>query len=149
MSSDASQSVPFNHSSLTAPTPVNTPLNTAPIGQGLSRPTVADIPEDARSEDEEDDDDESGGPDPLDGPSKHAINAIMQHKLQSLIGQSSGYIESLPVPIKRRVEGLKGISVDYDKLLKVHKAEMYALEKKASKKMMFQFTNRPTHFYLP
>lgn len=110
---------------------------------------MADIPEDPRSDDDEDDDDASGGPDALDGPSKHAINAIMQQKLQSLIGQSSGYIESLPVPIKRRVEGLKGIAVEYDKLLKLHKAEMYALEKKVSERMMFQLTDRPTHFPLP
>ncbi|KAF8304907.1 NAP-domain-containing protein [Clavulina sp. PMI_390] len=126
--SDSSQSVPFSGHSLTAPTPVNTPLNPAPIAQGLSRPTVADIPEN------DDDDDDADGPADalagLDEPSKDAINAIMQHKLASLIGKSSGYIENLPVPIKRRVEGLKGLGAEYDKLLKKQKAEMFALQKK-------------------
>lgn len=130
MSSDSSPSVPYTNQSSIAPTPVNTPLNPAPIAQGLSRPTVADIPEDARSEDEDDDEDTHAALGSLDGPSKQAISAIMQHKLQSLIGRSSGYIENLPVPVKRRVEGIKGIAVEYEKLLKVHKSEMYALEKK-------------------
>lgn len=35
----------------------------------------------------------------------------MQDKLNSLVGRSSGYIESLPDHIKRRVEGLKGLQV--------------------------------------
>lgn len=130
MSSDSPQSVPYTAQKSVAPTPVNTPLNPAPIAQGLSRPTVADIPEDARSDDEDDGENAAAALGALDGPSKQAISAIMQHKLQNLIGRSSGYIENLPVPIKRRVAGLKGISVGYDKLLKKHKAEMYELEKK-------------------
>lgn len=128
MSSEDSTGISYsNQASRVAPTPVNTPLNTAPIAQGLSRPTVADIPEG------EGDDEDVDAPellDSLDGPSKQAINALMQHKLASLIGRSSGYVEGLPVPVKRRVEGLKGISVEYDKLLKKHKTEMYELEKK-------------------
>ena len=130
MSSDSSQYVPYTAQKSVAPTPVNTPLNPAPIAQGLSRPTVADIPEDARSDEDDEDENAAAALGALDGPSKQAISAIMQHKLQNLIGRSSGYVENLPVPIKRRVEGLKGISVEYDKLLKKHKAEMYDLEKK-------------------
>lgn len=130
MPSDSSQSVPYTAEKSVAPTPVNTPLNPAPIAQGLSRPTVADIPEDSRSDDDEDDENPAAALGALDGPSKQAISTIMQHKLQNLIGRSSGYVENLPIPIKRRVEGLKGISVEYDKLLKKHKAEMYELEKK-------------------
>lgn len=136
--------MPFNHSSLTAPTPVNTPLNTAPISQGLSRPTVADIPEDSGSEDEDDENaDAAGALAGLDGTSKLAINAIMQRKLESLIGRSSGYVDGLPTPTKRRALGLKGAALEYDKLLKQHKAEVYALQKKVchtrfdSMKLMF------------
>ncbi|KAF8329104.1 uncharacterized protein EI90DRAFT_3063194 [Cantharellus anzutake] len=117
-SDHGSASVPFQtQSSLGAPTPVNTPLNPAPIASRLSRPTIADIDEN----DAEDDD---------RNPSQAAINALMQHKLTSLIGRSSGYIESLPVPVKRRVEGLKGVATDYDAKLKEYKKEMYELEKK-------------------
>lgn len=130
MSSDSSTNVPYTTQHSIAPTPVNTPLNPAPIAQGLSRPTVADIPEDARSEDEDDDEDAAAALGGLDGPSKQAISAIMQHKLAGLIGRSSGYVENLPIPVKRRVEGLKGLSVEYDALLKKHKDEMYELEKK-------------------
>jgi nucleosome assembly protein 1-like 1 len=128
MSSDNSPAISYsNQASNVAPTPVNTPLNPGPIAQGLSRPTIADIPE---GEDDMNGDEATDLLSRLDGPSKQAISALMQHKLASLIGRSSGYIENLPVPIKRRVEGLKGISVEYDKLLKKHKAEMYELEKK-------------------
>jgi nucleosome assembly protein 1-like 1 len=88
---------------------------------------VADINENS----DEDDEDDTGN------PSQQAINALMQHKLAGLIGKSSGYIESLPVPIKRRVEGLKGIGTEYDKLVKEHKKEMYELEKKVRFKKKF------------
>lgn len=40
-----------------------------------------------------------------------ALAGLMQDKLNSLVGRSSGYIESLPDHIKRRVEGLKGLQV--------------------------------------
>lgn len=37
-----------------APTPVNTPLNAAPISGGMSRPTVPDISEEIDGEDADD-----------------------------------------------------------------------------------------------
>jgi len=117
-SDQGSGAVPYQtQGSLGAPTPVNTPLNPAPIASRLSRPTVSAI-------DENDAEDEDGN------PSQAAINAVIQHKLSSLIGKSSGYIESLPVPVKRRVEGLKGVATGYDVALKEYKKEMYELEKR-------------------
>jgi nucleosome assembly protein 1-like 1 len=38
-----------------------------------------------------------------------ALVAMMQNKLGSLVGRSSGYIESLPASVRRRVAGLKGV----------------------------------------
>lgn len=62
---------------------------------------------------------------------KHpALVAMMQKKLGSLVGRSSGYIESLPAPVKRRVTGLKGIQKDHTKLETEFQEEVLQLEKK-------------------
>lgn len=54
----------------------------------------------------------------------------MQDKLNSLVGRSSGYIESLPDHIKRRVEGLKGLQVDHVKIEAEFQKDILELEKK-------------------
>lgn len=54
----------------------------------------------------------------------------MQAKLGSLVGRSSGYIESLPEPVKKRVTGLKGIQKDHAKLEAEFQEEVLQLEKK-------------------
>jgi nucleosome assembly protein 1-like 1 len=105
-----------------APTPQNTPLNPAPITLGLSRPTVPDIPEGDQAGDSEEDEDNAGVP--------PALLNMVQGKLAALIGKSSGYVESLPVAVKKRVEGLKGIQVEYSKIEVEYKKEVAELEKK-------------------
>ena len=55
---------------------------------------------------------------------------MMQQKLGSLVGRSSGYIESLPVPVRKRVTGLKGIQKDHTKLETEFQEEVLLLEKK-------------------
>ena len=55
---------------------------------------------------------------------------MMQQKLGSLVGRSSGYIESLPAPVQRRVSGLKGIQKDHTKLETEFQEEVLQLEKK-------------------
>lgn len=117
---------PINQSNITAPTPQNTPLTTASVAPGLSRPTVPDISE-AVEEDGDSDDDETGGPD-----FQQAMLGMVQGRLASLLGKSSGYIESLPVEVKRTVEGLKGVQSEYEKLQKEFKLEMWELERKVS-----------------
>ncbi len=57
------------------------------------------------------------------------INMI-QGKLSGLVGQSSGYIESLPTPVKRRVAGLKGVQKEHSKLEAEFQEEVLQLEKK-------------------
>lgn len=59
-----------------------------------------------------------------------ALVSMMQAKLGSLVGRSSGYIESLPAPVRRRVTGLKGIQKDHAKLEAEFQEEVLQLEKK-------------------
>jgi nucleosome assembly protein 1-like 1 len=55
---------------------------------------------------------------------------MMQNKLSGLVGQSSGYVESLPTPIRRRVDGLKGVQKEHSKLEAQFQEEVLELEKK-------------------
>jgi nucleosome assembly protein 1-like 1 len=55
---------------------------------------------------------------------------MIQGKLGSLVGRSSGYIESLPAPVRRRVAGLKGVQKEHSKLEAEFQEEVLLLEKK-------------------
>lgn len=55
---------------------------------------------------------------------------MIQGRLGSLVGRSSGYIESLPTCVRRRVAGLKGIQKDHSKLEAEFQEEVLQLEKK-------------------
>ncbi|KAL1877103.1 hypothetical protein VTK73DRAFT_8840 [Phialemonium thermophilum] len=103
-----------------APTPQNTPASNAPISSHAQQPGVASIKEED-----------------LDRAAAASIFAqnpklvsLIQGRLGSLIGRSSGYIESLPVPVKRRVAGLKGIQKEHSKLEAEFQEEVLQLEKK-------------------
>lgn len=56
--------------------------------------------------------------------------SMIQGKLGSLVGRSSGYVESLPAPVRRRVAGLKGIQKQHSKLEAQLQEEVLQLEKK-------------------
>lgn len=56
--------------------------------------------------------------------------SMIQGKLGDLVGRSSGYIESLPEPVRRRINGLKGVQAEHAKLEVKFQAEILALEKK-------------------
>jgi nucleosome assembly protein 1-like 1 len=136
--------IPASESSIAAPTPQNTPLtSTAPITQ-LSRPTVPDIQESG----EEEDGDEPPSPTPAAarssnlgtagvsglGPQQQAIlTQLVQGRLSNLVGKSSGYIEGLPVEVRRNVEALKGVQTEFTKLQKEHKKEVLELERKVGR----------------
>lgn len=113
-------------SNVTAPTPVNTPLNAAPISSGLSRPTVPDINEDNEPQDEEDVENDLSA-------IQSTMLGMVHGKLAGLVGKSSGYIESLPVETKRNVEALKGVQVKQNELQNKYKRECLELEKKVGK----------------
>jgi nucleosome assembly protein 1-like 1 len=55
---------------------------------------------------------------------------MIQGKLGNLVGRSSGYIESLPASVRRRVAGLKGVQKDHSKLEAEFQEEVLQLEKK-------------------
>ncbi|PHH68986.1 hypothetical protein CDD80_7089 [Ophiocordyceps camponoti-rufipedis] len=55
---------------------------------------------------------------------------MIQGRLGSLIGRSSGYIESLPTPVRRRVAGLRAIQKEHSKLEAEFQEEVLQLEKK-------------------
>lgn len=56
--------------------------------------------------------------------------SMMQNKLSSLIGRSSGYVEALPAPVRQRVAGLKGVQKQHTKLEAELQEEVLQLEKK-------------------
>ncbi|ERT02340.1 nucleosome assembly protein 1-like 1 [Sporothrix schenckii 1099-18] len=103
-----------------APTPQNTPANNAPISSHAQQPGVPSISEE-----------------PVDLAAAASLFAqnprlvsMIQGKLGSLVGRSSGYIESLPPQVKRRVSGLKGIQKEHSKLEAEFQEEVLQLEKK-------------------
>lgn len=55
---------------------------------------------------------------------------MIQGRLGSLVGRSSGYIESLPASVRRRVSGLKGIQKEHAKYEAEFQEEVLQLEKK-------------------
>ena len=118
-----SSNVPISQQNITAPTPQNTPLTHAPIASGLSRPTVPDI-----TEDNEPAEDEVEGEE--EGDLQSAMLGMVKGRLAGLVGTSSGYIENLPVEVKRSVEALKGVQVKQTELQNKYKRECLELEKK-------------------
>lgn len=123
-------------------TPQNTPANNAPISSHAQQPGVASIKEgrphrpnlvcsadhlnaDCRNVED------------LDRAAAASIFAqnpklvsMIQGKLGTLVGRSSGYVESLPAPVRRRVAGLKGVQKEHAKLEGEFQEEVLQLEKK-------------------
>jgi len=104
----------------TAPTPQNTPANAAPISSRAQQPSVGSIKE-------EDIDRATAASLFAQNP---ALVSMIQGKLGSLVGRSSGYIESLPAPVRKRVAGLKGVQKEHSKLEAEFQEEVLQLEKK-------------------
>ena len=104
--------------SISAPTPQNTPSNAAPISSHAQQPGVSSI--------KEEDMDRAASM----FAANPALVSMMQAKLGSLVGRSSGYIESLPASVRRRVAGLKGIQKAHSKLEAEFQEEVLQLEKK-------------------
>ncbi|KAL3425619.1 nucleosome assembly protein [Phlyctema vagabunda] len=105
---------------VTAPTPQNTPANNAPISSHAQQPGVSSIKE-------EDFDRNTAAAIFAQNPK---LAQLMEGKLNSLVGRSSGYVESLPAPVRRRVAGLKGVQKEHSKLEAEFQEEVLELEKK-------------------
>ncbi|GAA5815616.1 hypothetical protein MFLAVUS_009128 [Mucor flavus] len=111
---------------LTAPTPQNTPINPAPI-TSTYRPSIPAISEDMESSNSAADNTSS-----LAGAftSNPALLSMLQGKLGTLVGRPSGYIDSLPTAVKRRLNGLKYLQSKHADLENKFQEEVLALEKK-------------------
>ena len=59
-----------------------------------------------------------------------SLMAAMQQRCSELVGESSGYIESLPAEVQRRIKALKNLQVEYTKIEQDFFAEVAALEAK-------------------
>ncbi|KAJ4543461.1 histone chaperone [Exophiala dermatitidis] len=116
--------IPRGRSNITAPYVLvlytGSPASNAPISSHAQAPTISDIQE-------EDLDRAAAASIFAKNP---ALVSMMQQKLGSLVGRSSGYVESLPTPVRRRVTGLKGIQKDHAKLEAEFQEEVLQLEKK-------------------
>ncbi len=69
---------------------------------------------------------------------------MIQGRLGSLVGRSSGYIESLPASVRRRVAGLKGVQKEHSKLEAEFQEEVLELEKKYFAKFTPLYQKRAT-----
>ncbi|EEH10534.1 nucleosome assembly protein [Histoplasma capsulatum G186AR] len=118
----------------TAPTPQNTPANNAPISSHAQQPGVASIKEEDL--------------DRATAASLFAQNpkliSMIQGRLGSLVGRSSGYVESLPAPVRRRVTGLKGIQKEHSKLEAEFQQKVLELEKEYFAKFKPLYAKRAT-----
>ncbi|KAI0157480.1 hypothetical protein GGR57DRAFT_491263 [Xylariaceae sp. FL1272] len=115
-----------------APTPQNTPASNAPISSHAQQPGVASIKEEEL---------ERAAAASIFAQNPQLLNLI-QGRLGNLVGRSSGYIESLPLPVRRRVAGLKGIQKDHSKLEAEFQEEVLQLEKKYFAKFTPLYTKR-------
>lgn len=118
----------------TAPTPQNTPMNNAPISSHAQQPGVSTI--------REEEFDRTGAAALLAQNPK--LVQMIQGKLGSLVGRSSGYVESLPAPVRRRVAGLKGVQKEHSKLEAEFQEEVLELEKKYFAKFTPLYQKRAT-----
>lgn len=62
-----------------------------------------------------------------------ALMQMMQAKLDELIGSSSGFIESLPAKVQRRIQYLEALQEKHDELVDSFEEELAALEEKYRK----------------
>ncbi|KAL0262267.1 histone chaperone [Diplodia seriata] len=115
-------------------TPQNTPANAAPISSRAQQPGVASIKEATRNISSAE---ANTPPEDFDRATAASIFAqnpqlvsMIQGKLGSLVGRSSGYIESLPTDVRKRVAGLKGVQKEHSKLEAEFQEEVLQLEKK-------------------
>jgi len=126
--------IPKKQNTGVAPTPQNTPASQAPISSHAQQPGVSSIKEEEF--------------DRAAAASIFAQNpklvSLIQGKLGSLVGRSSGYVESLPSNVRRRVAGLKGVQKEHSKLEAEFQEEVLELEKKYFAKFTPLYQKRAT-----
>merc|ERR1712142_1273527 len=73
-----------------------------------------------------------------------AVMAALQGKLGSMVGQASGYIQSLPAPVKKRIKALKKIQLEATKIEAQFYEEVHLLECKYHEKFGPLYAKRAT-----
>merc|ERR1711872_703054 len=73
-----------------------------------------------------------------------AVMAALQGKLGSMVGQASGYIQSLPAPVKKRIKALKKIQLEATKIEAQFYEEVHLLECKYHTKFEPLYAKRST-----
>ncbi|KAK9325059.1 hypothetical protein V1517DRAFT_315282 [Lipomyces orientalis] len=104
-----------------APTPQNTPASNTYIASHAAEPRISTIQEE----------DKAAVAGLVNNP---ALISMIEGRLGTLVGRSSGYIESLPGPVKDRISGLKGLQKDHAALESEFRKEILELEKKYAEK---------------
>ncbi|KAK9246372.1 hypothetical protein V1506DRAFT_535366 [Lipomyces tetrasporus] len=104
-----------------APTPQNTPASNTYIASHATEPRISTIQEE----------DKAAVAGLVNNP---ALISMIEGRLGTLVGRSSGYIESLPGPVKDRISGLKGLQKDHAALESEFRKEILELEKKYAEK---------------
>eukprot|EP00158_Paraphelidium_tribonemae_P002900 Partr_v1_DN25769_c0_g1_i1_m74702 putative Nucleosome assembly protein len=104
-------------SSFNAPTPVNTPLATAPIASKQFTATLATMSEQQNSISS------------ILTQNPQLLDAL-QGRLGQLVGKSSGYVESLPAPVQKRIAALENVQSECRDLTREFHREVLELEKK-------------------
>ncbi|EIW67379.1 hypothetical protein TREMEDRAFT_40518 [Tremella mesenterica DSM 1558] len=114
-----------------APTPQNTPLDTAVLA---NRPAVAGkttMEEIGEGEGDEGVEDEEAGMNPASFLAQNpALLALAQSKFEALVGRPSGYLESLPPAVRRRIDGLVGVQQKHSVIEGEFQMAILDLEKK-------------------
>jgi len=108
------------------------------MGDSEKAMLVDDEHEDVSS-DEEENDAATGAAALLKDP---AVFAALQGKLNSIVGQNSGYIQSLPPQVKRRLKSLKKLQVESVKMEAKFYEEVHALELKYQQLYLPLYTKR-------
>ncbi|KAJ2520364.1 histone chaperone [Coemansia sp. RSA 2049] len=101
-----------------APTPQNTPIFTAPMAAAAAAAAAASAI--------------AGGDIEGGVAGNPALLNMLQGRLGSLIGASSGYVEALPKAVRERVDVLKHLQQQHAEIDKRLHMEIYELEKKYS-----------------
>lgn len=111
------------------------------MGDSEKAMLVEDDHEDMSSEEEEEGNDaaRSSAAALLKDP---AVLAALQGKLGSIVGQNSGYIQSLPAPVKRRIKSLKKIQLEATKIEAQFYEEVHNLECKYHKLYLPLYSKR-------
>ena len=72
------------------------------------------------------------------------VMAALQGKLQGMLGTNSGYIQSLPAPVKKRLKALKKIQFESTKIEAQFYEEVHLLECKYHQKFEPLYAKRST-----